>query len=77
MASDRDAESRRRARADWPVSRYLVGEEPSDDLSDVTTPAERIAIRRREVETSEREAQRQDEEEPVIETRPNVTRHAK
>ena len=44
MASDRDAESRRRARADWPVTRYRSGEEPSDDLSDVTTPAERIAM---------------------------------
>ena len=44
MASDRDAESRRRARAGWPVTRYLAGEEPSDDLSEVTTPAERIAM---------------------------------
>ena len=31
-------------RATWPVRRYRLGEEPGDDLSDVTTPAERVAM---------------------------------
>lgn len=44
MASDRDSESRRRARAQWPVTRYVSGEEPSDDLSDVTTAEQRVAM---------------------------------
>jgi hypothetical protein len=39
-----DAESRRRDRASWPVATYRAGEEPSDDLSDVTTAAERVAM---------------------------------
>lgn len=40
-----DARERRRAtRATWPVARYRLGEEPPDDLSEVTTPAERIAM---------------------------------
>jgi hypothetical protein len=34
----------RGSRASWPVARYRLGEEPSDDLSDVTTPAERVAM---------------------------------
>lgn len=41
---DDGADSRRAARADWPVARYRLGEEPSDDLSDVTTPTERVAM---------------------------------
>ena len=46
MALDpREAEeARRAARARWPIVRFRLGEEPSDDLSDVTTPAERIAM---------------------------------
>jgi hypothetical protein len=41
----RDAAAlRRAARAQWPVRRFRLGEEPPDDLSDVTTPAERIAM---------------------------------
>ena len=43
----REAKERRReARASWPVTREAsaLGEEPSDDLSEVTTPAERIAM---------------------------------
>jgi|KBSSwiStaDraftv2_1062776.scaffolds.fasta_scaffold352145_2 hypothetical protein len=41
----REAKERRReARASWPVARARLGEEPSDDLSEVTTPAERIAM---------------------------------
>jgi hypothetical protein len=40
-----EAEDRRRAaRAGWPVVRYRLGEEPIDDLSDETTPAQRIAM---------------------------------
>jgi hypothetical protein len=44
VASDPNAEARRRARASWPVARYEAGEVPSDDLSDVTTPSQRIAM---------------------------------
>jgi hypothetical protein len=44
VAVDRDAEARRRARARWPIARFQAGQEPSDDLSDVTTPVERIAM---------------------------------
>ena len=32
------------ARAQWLVRRFCLGEEPPDDLSDVTTAAERIAM---------------------------------
>lgn len=39
-----DREQRRAARAVWPVARYRLGQEPSDDLSDTTTPAERVAM---------------------------------
>jgi hypothetical protein len=35
---------RRRRRASWPVARYALGEEPSEDLSEVTTPAQRVAM---------------------------------
>jgi hypothetical protein len=31
-------------RAGWPIRRYRLGEEPSDDLSTTTTPAERLAM---------------------------------
>ena len=37
-------EARRTARARWPIARFRLGEEPLDDLSAVTTPAERIAM---------------------------------
>jgi hypothetical protein len=33
-----------RDRRDWPVKVYRLGEEPSVDLSDSTTPAERLAM---------------------------------
>ena len=40
-----DADDRRRAaRARWPVRRFRLGEEPPDDLSEVTTATERIAM---------------------------------
>jgi hypothetical protein len=46
MADDPPAaeERKRAARAAWPIVRFRLGEEPSDDLSEVTTPAERIAM---------------------------------
>jgi len=34
----------REARRSWPVRVFRPGEEPSDDLSDVTTPEERLAM---------------------------------
>ena len=37
-------EERRLRRATWPIQRYRLGEEPSDDLSAVTTVEERIAM---------------------------------
>jgi hypothetical protein len=37
-------EQRRASRAHWPVTRFRLGEEPSDDLSAVTTPVERVAM---------------------------------
>jgi hypothetical protein len=35
---------RRAARAQWPVRRFSLGEEPPDDLWKTTTPAARIAM---------------------------------
>jgi len=44
-SSEQEATERRRAaRARWPIARFRLGDEPDDDLSDVTTPAERIAM---------------------------------
>jgi hypothetical protein len=40
------AEQRRTGRAHWPIVRFRLGEEPSDDLSAVTTPVECIAMMR-------------------------------
>ncbi len=41
----REAQERRRAaRARWPIASFPLGEEPPDDLSEVTTPVERIAM---------------------------------
>src|SRR5262249_25533234 len=37
-------EQRRAARSRWPIARFRFGEEPSDDLSAVTTPGERVAM---------------------------------
>ena len=36
--------ARRAARAGWPIAVYKLGSEPSDDLSEVTTAAERVAM---------------------------------
>lgn len=38
------AEDRAKARANWPVRRFKLGEEPSEDLSDSTTAEERLAM---------------------------------
>jgi hypothetical protein len=38
------ATERRAARARWPIARFALGDEPSDDLSRVTTPTERVAM---------------------------------
>jgi hypothetical protein len=47
VSSDRaDSDARRRARADWPVARHALSDDPGDDLSDVTTAEERIAMMR-------------------------------
>ncbi len=37
-------EARRLRRSSWPVRRFKLGEEPSDDLSAQTTPEERIEM---------------------------------
>jgi hypothetical protein len=39
-----DFESRRAARARWPVKAFALGGEPGDDLSAETTPEERIGM---------------------------------
>ena len=45
MAPDEPAARRRReARASTPIRVFRLGEEPGDDLSDRTTPEERIAM---------------------------------
>ena len=38
------AAERRAARGSWPVKVFRLGEEPGDDLSDRTTPEERIGM---------------------------------
>ena len=42
--SGESAEERRARRATWPITRHRLGDEPSDDLSAVTTPAQRVAM---------------------------------
>jgi len=59
VASERDdVDARRRSRATWPIARHRLGEEPSDDLSAVTTPAERVAMMRELAEAAWRIAGR-------------------
>ncbi|MCX4240675.1 hypothetical protein [Paraliomyxa miuraensis] len=41
---DDDAEARRRARSSWPIRRFELGAEPSDDLSATTTVEQRLAM---------------------------------
>ena len=43
-SAERSAEQRRAERANWPIDRFPLGEEPSDDLSAVTTPVECVAM---------------------------------
>jgi hypothetical protein len=43
---DASREARRASRGEWPIARFRLGEEPLDDLSAVTTAAERIAMMR-------------------------------
>ena len=53
MASEISAaEARRLARSTWPIERHELGDDPSDDLSDVTTPSERIAMMAELAETA-------------------------
>jgi len=44
MSLSVDAEARRRSRAGWPVRGFRLSEACSDDLSDSTTPEERLAM---------------------------------
>lgn len=48
MATDagRSEDDKRAARARWPIARFRLGHEPSDDLSATTTAAERVAMMR-------------------------------
>jgi hypothetical protein len=57
-AWDENARARREARASWPIVQHQLGEEPSDDLSDVTTASERVAMMRSLAETAWRVAGR-------------------
>lgn len=38
------AEERAKSREQWPIRRFALGEEPSEDLSATTTPEERLAM---------------------------------
>lgn len=44
MAVSLPADPRRAARGSWPVRVFRLGDEPSDDLTDSTTPEERLAM---------------------------------
>ena len=44
MIEPEDRERRAEARRSWPVRKYRLGEEPSEDLSASTTAAERIGM---------------------------------
>ena len=59
MPSDpEDPEARRLARAHWPIARFRFDEEPPDDLSDVTTAAQRVAMMKELAEAAWRMAGR-------------------
>jgi hypothetical protein len=59
MAADpQDAHRQRAERARWPIVRFRLGDEPPEDLSDVTTATERIAMMRSLAETAWRVAGR-------------------
>jgi DNA-binding beta-propeller fold protein YncE len=45
VAGDPESKAQRRAaRATWPIACFALGDESADDISEVTTPAERIAM---------------------------------
>ncbi len=44
MKNERDMQTRRRARARWPIVRKELTDDPGDDLSETTTPGQRIAM---------------------------------
>ncbi len=45
MSSDEQTRSERAAaRSDWPIRRYELGEEPSENLIATTTPEERLGM---------------------------------
>ena len=45
MADESEAAAQRRAaRAAWPIARFVLGDESAEDISLVTTAAERIAM---------------------------------
>jgi hypothetical protein len=45
MSSDEEARRRRaRERSSWPIRKFSLGNEPSDDLSAETTAEERLAM---------------------------------
>ena len=45
MSSDEQTRAERAAaRADWPIRRYALGEEPTENLSATTTPEERLGM---------------------------------
>lgn len=39
-----DREARAAARANWPIRRFRLGEEPADDPRSLTTPEDRLAV---------------------------------
>ncbi len=41
---DDRSESQPASRRGWPIRKYRLGEEPSDDLSESTTPAQRLEM---------------------------------
>lgn len=41
---DQARERRAAARRDWPVRKFRLGEEPSEDLSETTTAGERLGM---------------------------------
>jgi hypothetical protein len=41
---DQDLATRAAARSNWPIRVYRLGEEPEDDLSETSTPEERLAM---------------------------------
>jgi hypothetical protein len=43
-SSDQERRQRAAARRAWPVRTYRLGDEPDDDLTSSTTPAERLSM---------------------------------